>query len=267
MRLRNPGDIDGAIDAVNLISNQLYNTRSGTVVGRREEWLRWWDIADRQLRSRFADGDIAASLYRSRAEIAATSLDTRPLDVIDRETEIWISRFEQFTADLNDLKLFTARPGQIIVPDTSAFIEGVYFDQFAWDTLDGAAAGELARLVVPILVIDELDDKKRDRNLRVSRRARSVLRRQWELRAASPADPAPIPGRNATIEVFLDDPWNVPLPKNDSEIVQQTLAIRDITGRHVLLATGDYGMMDRASAAGLKAALIPRPENEDADPA
>ena len=105
-----------------------------------------------------------------------------------------------------------------------------------------------------------------DRNLRVSRRARSVLRRQWELRAASPAEPAPIPGRNATIEIFTDDPWNVPLPKNDSEILEQALAFRDNTGRDVLLAAGDYGMMDRASAVGLKAALIPRPENEDADP-
>lgn len=266
MRLRSPGDIDGAIDAVNLISNQLYNTRSGTAASRRDEWLRWWDTADRQLRSRFAEGNIAAGLYRSRTEIAATGLDGRPLDLIDRETDIWIGRFEQLLGDLKALKLFSAWPGQIIVPDTSAFIEGIYFDQFEWDTLDGAVQGELARLVVPILVIDELDDKKRDRNLRVSRRARSVLRRQWELRAASPAKPAPIPGRNATIEIFLDDPWNVPLPKNDSEVIHQALAIRDITGRDALLAAGDYGMMDRAVAVGLRAALIPRPESDDADP-
>jgi hypothetical protein len=261
MRLRSPGDIDGAIDSLNQMSNQLYTTRSGTVVDRREGWFRWWDIADRQLRSRFADGDLAASLYRTRAEIAATGLDSRPLDVIDHETDIWISRFEQLIAELKGLKVFTARPGQIIVPDTSAFIEGVYFDQFGWDSLDGAIPGELARLVIPILLIDELDDKKRDRNLRVSRRARSVLRRQWELRGASPAEPAPIPGQAATIEIFLDDPWNIPLPKNDSEIVQQALTIRDITDHDVLLAAGDYGMMDGASAVGLKAALVPRPEN------
>jgi hypothetical protein len=88
MRLRSPGDIDGAIDSLNQMSNQLYTTRSGTVVDRREGWFRWWDIADRQLRSRFADGDLAASLYRTRAEIAATGLDSRPLDVIDHETDI-----------------------------------------------------------------------------------------------------------------------------------------------------------------------------------
>jgi hypothetical protein len=51
MRLRSPGDIDGAIDAANMISNQLYNTRSGTAASRRDEWPRWRDIADRQLRS------------------------------------------------------------------------------------------------------------------------------------------------------------------------------------------------------------------------
>ena len=83
---------------------------------------------------------------------------------------------------LQALKIFIAQPGQIVVSDTSAFIEGEYFDQFDWHSLDGVAQGQPVRVIIPILVIEELDAKKTDRNGRVSGRARSVLRRLWEQR-------------------------------------------------------------------------------------
>ncbi len=145
-------------------------------------------------------------------------------------------------------KPFTERPGRI-VPDTSAFIESVYFDEFSWQSLDGVIPAGLARLIVPILVIEEIDALKRDHNGPVSGRARSVLRRLWELHAADPAQSAALPCSAATVELCLDDPWHVRRPVNNDEIIQRAVTISEIAGRDTLLAAGDHSMPYRAGLA------------------
>ncbi len=151
-----------------------------------------------------------------------------------------------------------------MVPDTSAFIEGTYFTDLAWQAIAGVTDTELVRLVVPILVVEELDDHKQGRGDRVPRRARSVLRRLWELNAGGTAQTAVIPGRPVTVEVFGDGQWHVRMPVNDDEIIERAAAIGEITGRDVVLAAADYAMLYRAAAAGLWAALVPR-SDDDAD--
>jgi hypothetical protein len=59
MRLREPGSVDHAIEALTIVMNQLYDCRSGTALEVLENWLRWWEIADAQLRSLFTDIAIA----------------------------------------------------------------------------------------------------------------------------------------------------------------------------------------------------------------
>jgi hypothetical protein len=256
MRLRQPGSVDHAIQTLTTVMHQLYDCRVGNTVEVLEKWLRWWENADAQLRSLFTDSDTLTSLYQTRLEIARNGGDPR---FAQRETNVWIARFEQMIASLQALKVFIARPGQIVVPDTSTFIEGEYFAQFDWHSLEGITRGQPVRLIIPILVIEELDAKKTDRNSRVSGRARSVLRRLWELHGSDPAQPAGIPGKAATVEVFLDDAGHIRRPVNDDEIVERAVAIREITGRNVLLASGDYKMLYRAAAAGVGAAHMPRP--------
>jgi hypothetical protein len=262
MRLREPGSVDHAIEALTIVMNQLYDCRSGTALEVLENWLRWWEIADAQLRSLFTDSDAVISLYQTRLEITRAGHDTR---FVQRETNVWIARFEEMISGLQALKAFTARPGQIVVPDTSAFIEGMYFDQFSWHSLEGVAQGEPVRLIIPVLVIEELDAKKRDRNGRVSGRARSVLRQLWELHGGDPTQPAALPGRATTAEVFLDDAWHVRRPVNDDEVVERAVTIREITGRSTLLVSGDYKMLYRAAAASLGATLMPRPADGEAE--
>lgn len=262
MRLRHPGNVDHAIETLTTVMNQLYDCRSGSAVEVEGKWHRWWEIADAQLRSLFAENEAIIGLYQTRLEMTRAGSDIR---FVQRETNVWITRFEEMIGSLKALKVFTARPGQIVVPDTSAFIEGVYFDQFTWHSLDDLTQSKPVRLIIPILVIEELDAKKSDRNNRVSGRARSVLRRLWELHGSDPAQPARIPGRAATVEVFLDDDWHVRRPANDDEIVERAVTIKEITGRSVLLASGDYKMLYRAAAAGLRAAIMSRPADDEVE--
>lgn len=255
MRLRSPGAVDGAISVLTTVKDQLYGCRSGPGSTKRAQWLAWWERADAALRNLFADDGLVLSLYQARSEIGRE----QPLlasGLPDRETDVWIARLEEVISQLRALKPFIERPGQIVVPDTSAFIEGVYFTEFDWQSLEGIAAGAGAvRLIVPILVVEELDGLKHDH--RAGGRARSVLRRLWELHSSDPTEASSIPGKPVTVEVFLDSPWHVRRPVNDDEITQRAVEIGEITGKSVVLAAGDYKMLYRAAREGLKAALMP----------
>jgi predicted ribonuclease YlaK len=109
---------------------------------------------------------------------------------------------------------------------------------------------------VPIIVLDELDDLKRDR--RAGDRARSVLHRLWELRDGAGMAPAELKGRRVAIEVFLDDPHHQRLPGNDAEIIDRAVYVGELTGQNVTLVAGDYAMLYRAAAVGLGTALVSR---------
>ena len=254
MRLRSPGAVDSAIGLLTTVKDQLYGCRSGPGSTKRAQWLAWWERADPALRSLFADDDLVLSLYQARSEISRE----QPLlatGLADRETDVWIARLEEVISQLRALKPFIERPGEIIVPDTSALIEGVYFTDFNWASLEGIpAATGIIRLIVPVLVMEELNGLKTDR--RAGSRSRSVLRRLWELHR-DPTEAAAIPGKPVTVEVLLDGPWHVRRAVNDDEIIQRAAEISEVTGKSVVLAAGDYAMLYRAAREGLKAALMP----------
>lgn len=264
MRLRHKADY--TIETLTRVKNELGNCYAGRDgADARDRWLRWWSGADRQLRNLFADGEMAASLYVSAEKVRDVNLGALPFMLINRETGYWDEQLGRVIEELKALQPFIELPGVIVVPDTSAFLEGEYFTDLNWQALAEAGA-QPVRLVVPVLVIEELDAHKRGRD-RQRDRAVSVLRRLWELGGSDPERIARIPGRAVTAEVFLDGAWHIRRPVNDDEIIERALAIAEITGREVILAAADFAMLYRASAAGLKAVLVTRPAENSADSA
>lgn len=264
MRLRHK--VDYTIETLTRVKNELGNSRGRHEAWEyRDQWLRWWSAADGQLRNLFADGELAASLSVSAEKVRDVNLGALPFVLLNRETGAWEERLGQVIAELEALKPFIERSGLIVVPDTSAFLEGEYFTNLDWQDLAGAAA-QPVRLVVPVLVIEELDAHKRGRD-RQRDRAISTLRRLWELGGNDPERIAHIPGHAVTIEVFLDGPWHARRPVNDDEIIQRALVVGEITRQEVVLAAADFAMLYRASAAGLKAVLVPRPSRSGGDSA
>jgi len=203
MRLLLPAD--ETADVLRDLWSKLENCRSGNDARDvRDRWLRWWSEADEELRNLFPDGEVAASLYVSQARVHDVNLDTMPHGVLDHEIDVWQDRLNEMIRELIKLQPFIERPGLIMVPDTSAFIEGVYFTELNWQELADVDQQEPLRLVVPILVVEELDELKRARD-RTRDRARSVLRRLWELNSDG-KQAAVIPGnRPVTVEVLTDD--------------------------------------------------------------
>ena len=132
--------------------------------------------------------------------------------------------------------------------------------EYDWHALDAGAV----RLVVPILVIEELDGLKRTRDRQQKADAKEVLRAMWMLHGTAPTVPAALPqAADVTIEVYLDGDWHKRRDNNDGEIIDQALAIQELTGQLVILATCDYNQGYRAAAPGVTTALVPRRDEQE----
>jgi hypothetical protein len=262
MRPRLP--VDYTADMLRDLHDRLQDCLNGNEARDvRDRWLHWWSEADEQLRILFGDGDVAASLYVSQARVRDVNLDTMPYGLLRHEIDVWLDRFTEMVDELMALKPFIERQGMIVVPDTSAFVEGVYFTELNWQELADIDARKPVRLVVPVLVVEELDELKRGKD-RARDRAKSVLRQLWELNRDG-RQAAVIPGsRPVTVEVLADDSWHLRRPVNDNEIIERTLYVGEVTGKDVILAAADYSMLYQASSAGLKTALVDRPGEDTA---
>ena len=266
MRLRNPGGLEAALEAVKQVKGQLWTaaTAGHSATARKDAFLTWCDQwATPQLGSHFPSSEVLfAEIVESYHRVVQTPfVPERQLNgVLDREGKAWSARLDGLIAELEHQKPFLARPGHLVVLDTSALIEGVFFTEFDWHALDPAVREGPIRLIVPSLVIEELDELKR-RDARQKAQARKVLRTLWELHRPRSAEPAPLPDRpNISAEVLLDGGWHQRQPNNDGEIIDQAVAVHELTGRPVLLAAGDYAMLYRAAPRGVTAVLMPRPD-------
>ncbi|MFJ3648342.1 PIN domain-containing protein [Streptomyces murinus] len=119
-------------------------------------------------------------------------------------------------------------------------------------------------LLVPMVVVDELDQLKESKAPQARWRARytlAVLDRLFQestehalLRKAD-AEVQRITGvrrGEVTVQLLLDPPGHMRLPINDDEIVDRALAVQPLSGREVTVLTYDTGQAIRARVAGLR---------------
>jgi uncharacterized protein with PIN domain len=266
MRLKNPGGIDAAILTVDQVKGQLPSS-GNSAEDRKDRFLRWLDQWTPQLGNHFPDTEeiFAAVDETFRLLVLAPPMTTYELNtLLSREWKAWDRRLERLAAELGSIRGFATRPGRIVVLDTSALMEGIFFTEYDWHALDAALAGESVRLVVPILVIEEFDVLKRTRDRHQKADAKAVLRSLWALHGTKPTFPASLPqAADVTIEVYLDGDWHKRRDNNDGEIIDQALAVRELTGQQVILATCDYNQGYRAAAPGVETVFMPRRDEQD----
>lgn len=263
MRLRNPGTIDQATEGVRQLEGHLSRARgTNPVLGAEDGFLTWIDdYARPQFGNWFAPTeDVFAELDISHNRINSAPDSTRRLNaMLSREIRDWEQRLTKIRDELAQQKIIATRPGAPIVLDTSALMEGSPVGEFNWHSLDPTLNDTAIRLVVPILVVEELDELLHDRNADRRQRARAVTRSLLELHKDKPTQPAWLPTPvNATVEVFLDGDWHHRRPNNDAEIIDQALAFGELVGVKILLAACDLRMMYRAAAVGLPSVQVPR---------
>ena len=126
--------------------------------------------------------------------------------------------------------------------------------------------GDELRLVVPILVVDELDGLTHKAAVRP--KAVGVTKYLYGLLGGRTTGPVTITpeqqGRGAvTIQLVFDPYGHVRLPISDEELIERALALRDFIGippKQAFLLTYDSGAAFRAEHAGMMPRLLPKPQ-------
>lgn len=176
--------------------------------------------------------------------------------MISAEIDTQSDRFDSLAAELDFARRLFDGAGTCLVPDTSFFIEhDKKIEEVDFHELTQSSGP--VRLLIPMVVIDELDRLKRGAKSTVRWRAGysvAVIDRVI-------ADP-PLPGilrareqmpprGEVTLQAVLDPHGHRRMPINDDEIVDRCLACRPYA-QSLTLLTYDTGQSTRARAAGLK---------------
>jgi PIN domain len=273
MRLRNPGTVEYAIQAIRALQDDLGDCRARhDEQARRYAFLAWCqDQARPKLESLFDPGEeLLAELESAYHRLVfARPITQRQLSGrLKRQYSTWEQRLEQVEDELRAQQKLVSSPGHPIVLDTSVFMECEPFRAFCWHALSPALASGPIRLLVPILVLDELDGLMQGRKAERREKARAARGELRHLYGATPTEPAPLPGQaDVTIEVLLGGDWHQARSSNVAEIIDQALRVRELTGKATLLASRDHRRLRRAAAAGLPAVLMPHDNQAETKPA
>jgi hypothetical protein len=165
--------------------------------------------------------------------------------------------------------------GLPVVADSSFYIH--HPDKLEEADFSGllGAPGTFVHLMVPMVVVDELDQLKESKAPQTRWRARytlAVLDRLFQestdhalLRAADAVEPQSTSLRRGevTVQLLFDPPGHVRLPINDDEIVDRALAVKPLSGRDVTVLTYDTGQATRARVAGLRDLKLSMPVDDE----
>ena len=261
VRLRLGITADSALDSLRSLRLQAGNVAAGgggiAPERHRDEYLAWVETAEVQLRSLFAAPDVWRKLYTDRYwHLRELTSDTpRPYPLVDMEARWQVTRLERLAERLRQAQQFLELPaGSVaVVPDTNVFAHYRRFDEIRWPELAGA---KQVRLVVPLLVLDELD-KLSYKSRSGGERAAGALRALAWLRGDSLPE-APVHVREGTTLQFLvDPPGHQRRANSDDELLTRVEDLVAVVGEEVRVATGDYGMHVRARARGLRCLTLP----------
>ncbi len=238
------------------------------------EYLSWIDDASKMLRNQLHRAQVEQLLHTRHYWVLRQMDGTEPFLSGQIKGEL-IARRDALTELSGEAKKLALRwnvTGVIVVPDTNVLLHTTeFFDEMDWAT--ALAIDEPIHLVIPMVVVDQLDSLKRSTQA-VRTRARQTGKRLEELlgnrdwvvlRRTEPAGPIDSRGQPVTTLQVLADPLDhTRLLDADSEIVDRAMYLRDLTGLPLRIVTWDNLMRFRAGPAGVETVELP-PEYEQPD--
>jgi hypothetical protein len=228
-----------------------------------DRYLSWVEDAERMLGNVLDSEVVADLLHTQRFWALRTATDDTPrlIPLVLAEAD----RCKRtLTEAMEGLRSERARwqnhAATLELPDTNMFLQSdAPFEQIDWPLAIGSKAD--VRLVVPLVVIHELDRLKRQGNNTTVKLARAALK--W-LAATLPNDPNAQSTRLSagdpitTVEVYVHEGPTRP-DDADGVIIRLARQLAGVSGRRVKLVTRDLGMRLRSSALGVDAVQLPDP--------
>jgi rRNA-processing protein FCF1 len=250
-----------AITRLQELTQAVHNVLSGAAgvppLELRRSFLRWMSEAESFFRSSFASVEPSIEFDSPRlvalqgGRIAADQIYA----VLQTESAQLIAQLEAAVAALTSpLPASTlGHDRTIIVLDTNTLLHYRNPDQINWQVLTGAPE---VLLVVPLVVLDELDDKRNAKDTSLARRARNIASTIEHWTASAGADSPTELADGVSILVLSEESGHRRLSNNDDEIIAVARSLAD-RGETVLVATADGGMRTRARVRGVRVLMLP----------
>lgn len=252
--------VDSAIQQLIALQYEFGNAGGGggrTANDARDGYLSLVGRAEPLLKNYFADPAVWGRLYGRRYwAIRNVRPDTpRWGALIGDEAAEQASYIEQLVLRLNQFsEWISGAPGRLAVLDTNILLHYQPPTQIPWRKV---LSEEAVRLVVPIRVVEELDEKKYLARDDLAARARGILSGLWRVVGPSEGMPAPLDGQaGVTIEVAIDNDPRERTLDADEEVLNLCLLLK-VVAASVLLVTGDTGMALRAANRQISVKQLP----------
>lgn len=239
---------------------------------RRNQYITWANNSVAALRYVIAPTELDRLILTPvfwHIHASPSSLDPTNNLTIGSEVNARKTELDQLFADLK-AQADRWSAVRIVVPDTSVFIRNDKLDEWDLAPLLKLAEDEPLHIVVPMVVVDELDRLKEASKKHPRWRGRhstAVLDKMLPnpLRPAELRERGYAPGRGrVTIEILVDPPGHVRLPDEDAEIVDQAYAVNGLAAQPVTVLTYDTGQSMKARGRGLACVKLPvPPEGEE----
>ncbi|HET6292229.1 MAG TPA: PIN domain-containing protein [Kribbella sp.] len=248
---------EGVADVVRSIAAGASNLR-GMSAGVRPadmvaSYVRFVEQAERLLGAVFTVEAVADLLHTPAywSLVGCDPMAPRVISQVLTECE----RLERRLEDVQDkvrqnVERWVSPARTLVVPDTNIFLDP-HHDVAAVDWQLAAGTTDGVRVVIPLVVIYELDRSKRNGSKDTNTKARAALK--WlsqHLRPRPPAEPTPLTD-GTTLEVYVHEG---PARPHDADgmIIQFAGQLDTLSGLATLLFTRDLSMRLRAEAHGLE---------------
>lgn len=218
------------------------------------QYLKWTEDTETRLGNVFDAESVESLVFSEHYWQLRQSADERTPRLIQQVNRELQRREQELTAWAETFQSEAARwrewSATLLVPDTNVFLYSYsLFEQVRWPDAVGTPGD--VRVVVPLLVVYELDRLKRRQERMKARRALKWLRinmpedlHGWTRLGEDDQS------RLTTLEMHLlrDMPSRTDDP--DESIIKFAVELERMSGRRTLLATGDLSMQQRARALG-----------------
>jgi hypothetical protein len=232
----------------------------------KHDYLKAVENADTVLSRFFEDDDGAsAGLFSERYKLirAMDAQTPRPMPLVEGEVDRQMTVLTSLITSLEAVKQLQERTGTTVILDTNCLMHFQRLDTVPWREVLGIE--EDVRIVLPVMVIDELDNKKYTGSDTMAGRASKAIKM---LRAYSkdlrPGCAAALPDGNTTLEVWLDEPGHQRKTNPDAELFDRAVLLQRVLGQPVTIVSGDFGMQLRAEGHGLQQTQMPDKYAKDA---